>query len=116
MKKGHEGSRELCSRECTPCRGGVEPLSAVMVQKYFEFMADGWGIFEGRKLFKVFKFRNFREALDFVNEVGELAEQQGHHPDIELSWGRVKVELWTHKIGGLHENDFILASKIDDIG
>ena len=62
---------------------------------------------------KEFKFKNFKEALDFTNKAGQLAERQGHHPDIYLAWGKVKIELWTHKIGGLHENDFILAAGID---
>jgi 4a-hydroxytetrahydrobiopterin dehydratase len=70
-------------------------------------------VVDGHHLEREFRFDDFRQALDFVNEVGELAEEQGHHPDIYLSYGKAKVQLWTHKIKGLHENDFILAAKID---
>lgn len=71
---------------------------------------------EEHHLDKTFVFKDFRQALDFTNQVGDLAEQQGHHPDIHLSWGRVRVAIWTHKIDGLTESDFILAAKIDEIG
>ena len=104
---------KLSEKQCIPCRGGVEPLGTQELTPYLQQLADGWDIIEGCKLEKTFKFKNFKEALDFTNRLGELAEQQEHHPDIYLSWGKVKVELWTHKIGGLHENDFILASCID---
>ena len=98
---------KLSEKQCTPCRGGVEPLGTQELAPYLQQIADGWDVIEGRKLEKTFTFKNFKEALDFTNQVGQLAEQQQHHPDIYLSWGKVKVELWTHKIGGLHENDFI---------
>ena len=82
-------------------------LSALAAQ------VTGWVVVEGHHIQKQFKFRNFREALEFTNRVGELAEQQGHHPDIGLSWGKVEITIWTHKINGLTESDFILAAKID---
>jgi 4a-hydroxytetrahydrobiopterin dehydratase len=104
---------KLSDKECTPCRGGVEPLGVRELTPYLQQLADGWNIIEGGKLEKTFKFKNFKEALDFTNRLGQLAEQRQHHPDIHLSWGKVRVELWTHKIGGLHENDFILAANID---
>ncbi|MEI6564605.1 MAG: 4a-hydroxytetrahydrobiopterin dehydratase [bacterium] len=82
--------------------------------KYWAAQLGGsWQLVETRKLEKVFTFKNFIEALAFTNRVGLLAEQQGHHPDILLSWGKVKLEIWTHKIGGLTESDFILAAKAD---
>ncbi|MCD6175293.1 MAG: 4a-hydroxytetrahydrobiopterin dehydratase [Planctomycetes bacterium] len=119
-KQGHNDGkrskrRKLSEKQCTPCCGGVEPLGTQELTPYLQQLADGWDIIESRKLEKTFKFKNFREALDFTNRVGQLAEQQQHHPDITLSWGKVKIELWTHKIGGLHENDFILAAEIDRI-
>jgi 4a-hydroxytetrahydrobiopterin dehydratase len=76
---------------------------------------DGWNAVEEHHLTKIFKFPNFREALKFVNQVGELAEEQGHHPDIFLAWGKVEITTWTHKINGLTESDFILAAKIDQL-
>jgi 4a-hydroxytetrahydrobiopterin dehydratase len=110
-----ENNAKLSQKQCTPCRGGVEPLSTQELSAYLHQLADGWEVIEGRKLEKTFKFKNFKDALAFTIEVGQLAEQQQHHPDIYLSWGKVKIELWTHKIGGLHENDFILASGIDHL-
>ncbi len=76
---------------------------------------DGWNIIEEHNITKTFKFPDFREALGFVNRVGELAEEQGHHPGISLAWGKVEITTWTHKINGLTESDFILAAKIDQL-
>jgi 4a-hydroxytetrahydrobiopterin dehydratase len=76
---------------------------------------DGWNVIEGHHITKTFTFPNFRGALTFVNRVGELAEEQGHHPDISLAWGKVEITTWTHKINGLTESDFILAAKIDQL-
>jgi 4a-hydroxytetrahydrobiopterin dehydratase len=104
---------KMSDKRCTPCRGGVEPLETLELVPYFQQLADGWDVIDDRKLEKTFKFKNFKEALEFTNQVGQLAEEQQHHPDIYLAWGKVKIELWTHKIGGLHENDFILAAGID---
>ncbi len=81
----------------------------------FEKQVDGWNVIEEHHITKLFRFLNFREALRFVNLVGELAEEQGHHPDIYLAWGKVEITTWTHKINGLTENDFILAAKIDQL-
>jgi 4a-hydroxytetrahydrobiopterin dehydratase len=76
---------------------------------------DGWNVIEGHHITKAFKFPDFREALKFVNQAGNLAEEQGHHPDIFLAWGKVEITTWTHKISGLTESDFILAAKIDQL-
>ncbi len=103
----------LAETRCTACRGDVEPLKAPAIENLLRQLAEGWRAIDDHHLEKVYEFNNFREALDFVNKVGELAESQGHHPDIFLAWGRVKLTIWTHKIGGLHENDFILAAKVD---
>jgi len=104
---------DLSTQECTPCRGGVDPLQTDEISAYLELLGVGWLAQEERRLEKEFRFSDFKTALDFVNRVGALAEEQGHHPDIFLAWGRVRIQLWTHKIKGLHENDFILAGKID---
>jgi 4a-hydroxytetrahydrobiopterin dehydratase len=104
---------ELASRQCVPCRGGVPPLTAEEIRPLLSQL-DGWQVVNEHHLRKEFKFGNFREALAFVNRVGELAEEQGHHPDICFGWGKVEVTIWTHKINGLTESDFILAAKIDE--
>ena len=103
---------DLASRECVPCRGGVPPMQGGEIKKFVEQL-DGWEVVKEHHLRKVFEFKDFREALDFVNRIGELAEEQGHHPDISFGWGRAEVTIWTHKIDGLTESDFILAAKID---
>ena len=103
---------DLASKECVPCRGGVPPMQGDEIKKFVEQL-DGWEVIEEHHLRKVFEFKDFREALDFVNRIGELAEEQGHHPDISFGWGRDEVTIWTHKIDGLTESDFILAAKID---
>lgn len=105
---------ELASRECVPCRGGVPPLKGDEL-KNLSTKIEGWSVVAEHHLSKVFKLRNFQEALAFVNRVGELAEQQGHHPDICFGWGRAEITIWTHKIDGLTESDFILAAKIDQL-
>ena len=104
---------ELASRQCVPCRGGVPPLTADEIRPLLSQLA-GWQVVNEHHLRKEIKFGNFREALAFVNRVGDLAEEQGHHPDICFGWGKVEVTIWTHKINGLTESDFILAAKIDE--
>ncbi len=103
----------LADKQCAPCEKGAEPLKGEDIRRLSKELAPEWYVAEEHHLEREFTFDDFRQALDFVNEVGELAEEQGHHPDIYLSYGKVKIELWTHKINGLHENDFIMAAKID---
>ncbi len=109
------GACDLAEKECIPCRGGVEPLKGEELDELAEQLGGGWEVVDGHRLEKTFEFGDFREALDFTNEVGELAEQVGHHPDIYLTYGEVKLTIWTHKIGGLAEADFIFAAKVDRI-
>jgi 4a-hydroxytetrahydrobiopterin dehydratase len=103
----------LAEQECVPCKGGVAPLKGNDLKKLAAELNPAWQIVKEHQLEREFKFRDFREALTFTNRVGELAEEQGHHPDIYLTWGIVKVTTWTHKIDGLTESDFILAAKVD---
>ncbi|NLY85356.1 MAG: 4a-hydroxytetrahydrobiopterin dehydratase [Tissierellia bacterium] len=106
---------DLLSKKCIPCSLGDIPLEREEIEEYLKNLKSGWTAVEDKYIEKTFKFKNFKEALYFVNKVGNLAEEEGHHPDIYLSWGKVVLKLWTHKIKGLHENDFILAAKIDEI-
>jgi 4a-hydroxytetrahydrobiopterin dehydratase len=103
---------ELAAKTCVPCKGGVPPLKGEELQVLAK-QVTGWNVVNEHHLEKTYSFPDFARALAFVNRVGELAEQQGHHPDIHLSWGRVGIQTWTHKIDGLTESDFILAAKID---
>ena len=103
---------DLASRDCVPCRGGVPPLGKREIKNLIMEL-KGWEVVAGHHLRKTFEFKDFRGALAFVNRIGELAEEQGHHPDISFGWGRAEVTIWTHKIDGLTESDFILAAKID---
>jgi 4a-hydroxytetrahydrobiopterin dehydratase len=105
---------ELASKTCVPCRGDVPPLKGAELEELSR-QVPGWEVVDEHHLRREFRFKNFREALDFVNRVGELAEEQAHHPDIVLGWGRVGVTIFTHKIDGLTESDFILAAKIDKL-
>jgi 4a-hydroxytetrahydrobiopterin dehydratase len=105
---------ELAAKNCVPCRGGVPPLKGADLRQ-LEKQLPGWMVVNEHHLDKTFTFPDFGKALAFVNRVGELAEQQGHHPDIYLSWGKAEIKTWTHKIDGLTESDFILAAKIDQL-
>ncbi|HEX2185314.1 MAG TPA: 4a-hydroxytetrahydrobiopterin dehydratase [Chloroflexota bacterium] len=102
----------LADKRCTPCEGGTPPLTSEQVKPLLAQL-DGWEVEEGKKLTKSFRFDNFVQAVDFVNAITPVAEAEGHHPDLYVRWGEVRVYLWTHAIDGLSENDFILASKID---
>ncbi len=105
---------ELASKTCVPCRGGTPPLKGEELDPLRRQVPE-WEVVEEHHLRRVFRFKNFREALGFVNKVGELAEEQGHHPDICFGWGKAEVTIWTHKINGLTESDFIFAAKVDTI-
>jgi 4a-hydroxytetrahydrobiopterin dehydratase len=104
---------ELAKKDCVPCRGGVPALTQQQTTDLLR-QVDGWSVEKGHHLCKAFRFPDFVQALGFVNRIGEIAEKQGHHPDLYLSWGMVRVEIWTHKIDGLTESDFVLAAKIDE--
>lgn len=103
---------DLAERTCVPCRGDVPPLTDEEIQPLHREIPE-WEVVGGHHLLRVFSFKNFREALGFVNRVGGLAEEQAHHPDISFGWGRAEVTIFTHKIDGLTESDFVLAAKID---
>jgi 4a-hydroxytetrahydrobiopterin dehydratase len=105
----------LAERECVPCAAGASPLKGEALANLAGELKGGWQIVNEHHLEKEFRFANFRKALEFVNRVGELAEAQGHHPDLHLSWGRARVSIWTHKIDGLTGSDFVLAARIDQI-
>ena len=102
----------LADRTCEPCGGDVPALEGAALEE-LRRNVPGWEVIEGHHLRRRFRFANFREALDFVNRVGEIAEEQGHHPDIGLGWGYAEITVFTHAIDGLTENDFILAAKVD---
>lgn len=103
---------ELASKRCVPCEGGTPPLKGEDLGRLAPQVPE-WRIVEEHHLRRRLRFKNFREALNFVNEVGELGEEQGHHPDITFGWGYAEITIFTHKIDGLTESDFILAAKID---
>lgn len=103
---------DLASKDCVPCRGGIPPMKGEELVS-FQSQLTGWDVVNEHHLRKEYKFKDFKETQDFVNRVGDLAEEQWHHPDICFGWGRAEVTIWTHKIDGLTESDFILAAKID---
>ena len=106
---------DLAQKECVPCKGGVPPLRCGALARLSVQLAAGWRVVNEHHLEREFQFPDFRQALAFTNRVGQLAESQNHHPDICLSWGKVKLTLWTHKIDGLTESDFVFAAKVDAI-
>ena len=111
-------SDETCSlaeKECKPCQGGVLPLAGEELQSLHDELGNDWQVIDGHHLEKEYSFENFAEALEFTNKVGALAEEIFHHPDIFLTWGKVKITIWTHKIDGLNEADFIFAAKADAV-
>ena len=103
---------ELASKECVPCRGGVPPLKGQEVTKLLSDL-EGWEVVNEHHLRKEYKFKDFKESQAFVNRVGAIAEDQDHHPDVHLAWGKVRLEIWTHAVGGLTVNDFIVAARCD---
>lgn len=107
-------SCDLADGVCVPCQGGVPPLAREEAEALLARLGpNGWHLVEGHHLEKEYGFPDFVSALAFVNRLGELAEREGHHPDVHLAWGRVRLAIWTHKIDGLTESDFVLAAKAD---
>lgn len=106
---------ELAKKECVPCQGGVAALKGTGLNTLHEKLGQSWRVLGEHHLEREYKFKDFREALEFTNRVGALAEEQNHHPDIYLSWGKVRVILWTHKVDGLTESDFVMAAKIEGL-
>jgi 4a-hydroxytetrahydrobiopterin dehydratase len=104
----------LASKTCVPCRGGAPPLKGKELEALHQQVPQ-WKVVNEHHITRSFTFPDFKQALDFVNRVGAVAEAQGHHPDILLAWGKAEITLWTHKIDGLTESDFIMAAKIDDL-
>ena len=107
-------SEQLADKKCVPCRGDVPPLKGMELEKVHASVPQ-WIVERGHHIHREYRFPDFKQALDFVNRVGAIAEEQGHHPDILLGWGKADITLWTHKIDGLSESDFIMAAKIDRV-
>lgn len=106
---------ELSNKNCIPCRGGIPPLKGKQIAQFFDQLEEGWKVVEEHHIEKTYEFPDFKAGLDFTNKVGALAEEEGHHPDILLSYHQVKISIWTHKIDGLSESDFIFAAKCDEL-
>jgi 4a-hydroxytetrahydrobiopterin dehydratase len=105
-------SQTLAEKTCVPCRGGVSPLTGGALEALKSHLPE-WNVINQHHLHKIFRFPDFKTALEFVNRAGAIAEEQAHHPDILLAWGKAEVTIFTHKIDGLTESDFILAAKIE---
>jgi 4a-hydroxytetrahydrobiopterin dehydratase len=103
---------DLADRECVPCKGGVAPLRPDEIAPLLARL-DGWAVVDDHHLTKLYRFKDFARALAFVDRVGAIAEEQHHHPDVYLAWGKARIEIWTHKIDGLTESDFVFAAKCD---
>jgi len=105
---------ELASKNCVPCRGDVPALKGEQLHA-LSHQLPNWSVVHEHHITRAFSFPDFKDALDFVNRVGAVAEEQGHHPDILLKWGKAEITIWTHKIDGLTESDFVMAAKIDSL-
>jgi 4a-hydroxytetrahydrobiopterin dehydratase len=105
-------TEQLANKKCVPCRGGVPPLKGKELDALHKVVPQ-WSVIDEHRLKREYKFPDFVKALEFVNRVGTVAEEQGHHPNILLTWGKAEITLWTHKVDGLTESDFIMAAKID---
>jgi 4a-hydroxytetrahydrobiopterin dehydratase len=113
---GYEAAMsDLSSQHCVPCRGGVPPLSPAEIAELLVELAEGWEAVDNHHLTKTVVFPNFASGLAYVNGVGAVAEAEHHHPDIYLAWGKVRIDIWTHKIDGLTLSDFVLAAKCEDL-
>ena len=106
---------DLAAKQCVPCRGGVPPLEGTELGELHAKLDKAWQVIESHPLEREYRFDDFRQALDFTVRVGEMAEEQDHHPDVYLTWGKVKLTIWTHKIDGLTESDFVFAAKADTL-
>ena len=106
-------ANELAKQKCVPCRGGTPPLSAEQVKAYLAAVPEWRVSADGKQIARTFTYKDFIQAMKFVNKVAEVAEEQGHHPDIHIHWNKVELVLWTHSIGGLHENDFVMAARLE---
>lgn len=106
-------SKELASKECIPCRGGVPTLSGQALVDLHEELGHEWAVIEEHHLEKTYKFDDWAQAMVFANKVSDIAEEQNHHPDVYIAWGQVKVQIWSHKVDGLTESDFIFAAKVE---
>jgi 4a-hydroxytetrahydrobiopterin dehydratase len=110
-----EAACSLDKKKCVPCEGGLQPLTGEAARSMLAQVA-GWELAaDGKSIKRRFTFKNFKQALEFVNKIGQITEAEGHHPDITFGWGYAEITLWTHAINGLHENDFIVASKINGL-
>ena len=108
-----DGCEVLAAKECVPCKGVVPPLAGHELHTFLAQLGSDWHLVEEHHLTKRYTFKNFQDALDFTNAVGYIAEAENHHPDILLTWGKVDVTIWTHKIDGLTESDFVFAAKVE---
>lgn len=106
---------DLSNKKCTPCEVGAIPLQPMEIKNMLKDLEEGWTSEDDKSIQKTFKFDDFMGAMGFANRIADLAEEEGHHPTLTVSWGKLKVKLMTHKIKGLHENDFILAAKVDKL-
>ena len=106
---------ELAARHCEPCRGGIPALDAAGIAELTPQLDPAWTVVDGHHLARTWRLPDFASALALANRVGELAEAEGHHPDLGIGWGRLQVDLWTHKVNGLTLSDFVLAAKIDEL-
>jgi 4a-hydroxytetrahydrobiopterin dehydratase len=106
---------DLSAKKCIPCEGGIPPLNEKEISEFKKQISASWEVVENNNLSREFFFVNYRHTIDFVNKVAAIAEEEGHHPVLHVYYGRIVVELWTHSISGLSENDFILAAKLDKI-
>jgi 4a-hydroxytetrahydrobiopterin dehydratase len=106
---------DLSNKKCVPCEGGISSLNEDEIKRFKKLISDSWKVIDNNKITKEFFFVSYRQTIDFVNKVAEIAEKEGHHPVLHVYFGRAVAELWTHSINGLSENDFILAAKIDKL-
>lgn len=103
----------LTEKKCVPCEGGVPPFDKSKIEEYVKFLPEGWGIVDDKMLRKEFKFKGFPDTIAFVNKIALIAQAEGHHPDLQVHYSKLVVDFSTHAIGGLSENDFIMAAKIE---